>query len=198
MSRDILAEFLPWTPLASHAATQWLDQHNLPSDVDRLADALYGQPGPFGLDHASIELVIGAAPVRPAGDALFEIDDGGAWSALQPVDDASGEVVDIIAWRPAEPEHWRFLTGEGEALGLIELDVRLEEDGPIICYASPLSWLRADGRGLCLLTDDWAVVQRILIGERTVGAETSELGRRLDKILRYRPSPEILVVEQAA
>jgi hypothetical protein len=197
VSRDVLADFLPWTPIGSHAATCWLQRHTLPADVERLADALYGKPGPFGVEYGRIEAVVGAAPVRPVGTSLLEIADDGRWAALQPVEDAGGEVVDLIAWHPAMPAQWRLLTGAGEALGLRELDM-LGEGETIICYASPANWLRADGRGLCLLSEDWAVVQRILIGERRVGAETAELGRRLDKILRYRPSPEILVLEHAA
>lgn len=198
MSRDVLAEFLPWTPLGSFAATRWLQAHGLPDDIDRLADAVYGKPGPFGdVEYGSIEVVLGAAPVLPVGDNLFEIDDAGRWAALQPVEDAGGELVDIIAWHPAAPDRWRLMTGEGEALGLIELDM-VGEDGPIICYGSPLSWLRAGGKGVCLLTHDWAVVQRVLAGERRVGTETPELGRLLDKLLRYRPSPQVLVLDQAA
>ena len=197
MSRDLLAEFLPWTPLGSHAVTCCLRDHDLPHDVERLADALYGRPGPFGdVEYGSIELVLGAAPVRPVGDRLFEIDDAGAWAVVQPVEDESGTVVDMIAWHPAEPERCRLLTGEGEALGLIELEL-LREGETIICYSSPASWLRAGGRGLCLLTSDWLAVQRILNGERGVGAQTPELISWIGRCLRYRPMPELFVLQDA-
>lgn len=197
MSRDLLAELLPWTPLGSHAATCWLRDHGLPHDVERLADAIYGQPGPFGdVEYGGIETLIGAAPVRPVGDNLFEIDDGGRWAVLQPVEDQSGTMVDVIAWDPAEPERCRLLTGEGEALGLIELDL-LGEGETIICYGTPASWLRAGGRGLCLLTNDQLAVQRILSGERRVGAETPELIRSIRRCLRYRPMPELFVLQDA-
>jgi hypothetical protein len=193
MSRDPIAEFLPWTPLGSYGVTQWLEAQGLPADVDRLADAIYGRPGPFGdVEYGSIELVLGAAPVLPVGDRLFEFADDGPWMALQPVEDASGGVVDVIAWDPAEPDHSRLLTGDGEALGLIELEL-VREGEAIMVYATPHSWLRAGGRGLCLLTHDWVVAQRILIGERELAAETIELGDRLERMLSYRPSPAIFV-----
>jgi hypothetical protein len=189
MSRDPLAEFLRWVPLASHAVTCWLEAHGLPSDVERHADAVHGQPGPFGIEHTSIEMVVGAAPVRPVGERLFEIADDGVWAVLQPIEDDSGEVVDVVGWHPARPDRWRLLTGQGEALGLLELRLA---DPPII-YATPLAWLRAGGRGLCLLSDDYAVAQRVLIGERELTAETIELGDQLERILSYRPSPAIFV-----
>jgi len=197
MSRDVLAEFLPWSTRGSYAATLWLEAHGLPADVERLADALHGRAGPFGdVEYGSTELVLGAAPVRPVGSHLFEFADDGRWMALQPVEDAGGEVVDIIAWDPAEPERCRLLTGEGEALGLIELEL-LREGETIICYSSPASWLRAGGRGLCLLTSDWLAVQRILNGERGVGAETPELISWIGRCLRYRPMPELFVLQDA-
>ena len=196
MSRDLLAEFLLWSTIGSHAATQRLEAHGLPADVDRIADAIYGRPGPFGVEHTSIELVLGAAPVLPVGDSLFEIDNAGRWAVLQPVAAAGGEVVDVVAYHPANPDCCRLLTGEGEALGLLELEL-LGDGDTVICYETPLSWIRAGGRGMCLLTDDWAVAQRILTGERRVGAETAELGRLLDRLLRYRPAPQVLVLEQA-
>jgi hypothetical protein len=65
MSRDLLAEFLPWTPLGSHAVTCCLRDHDLPHDVHRLAHAIYGRAGPFGVEYGSIELVRrGSCPAR--------------------------------------------------------------------------------------------------------------------------------------
>jgi hypothetical protein len=187
--------FLACTPLASHAAARWLEQQNLPTDPERLADALYGQPDPFdGVAYASLELVVGAAPIRPVGKGLFEIDpDDGKWAALQPIATPDNEVLDLLAWHPAEPARWRLLRGDGEALGLREIDLRQDRDGPLVCYETPLSWLRADGRGVCFLTRDYAAVQRILIAERELAVETVELGKNLDRLLRYRPAPKIYV-----
>jgi hypothetical protein len=189
------ADFYSWVPLACRTVTSWLEQHNLPTDPERLADALYGQPCPFdGVAYASLELVLGAAPIRAVGKALFEIDeDAGRWAVLQPVAAADNAIEDVIAWHPDEPASWRTMRGDGEALGLREVELRQDRDGPLVCYATPASWLRGEGRGICFLTRDWAAVQRILIGERELAAETVELGKRLDRILRYRPAPRIYV-----
>jgi hypothetical protein len=188
------ADFLLWTPLASHAATRWLERHDLPTDPERLADALYGQPDPFdGVAYAGLELVVGAAPIQPVGKERFEIDEAGCWAVLQPIATPDNAIEDLVAWHPNEPARWRLLRGEGEALGLHEIDLRQERDGPLVCYATPLSWLRAGGRGVCFLTRDYAAVQRILIAERELAVETVELGNQLDRSLRYRPVPRIYV-----
>jgi hypothetical protein len=193
-----LAElFVQVTPLASHAVTKWLDQFGLPTDCGPLADWLIGIPEQLDGGepaYGSAELVLGAALVVPAGPGLFEIDEAGKWAVVQPVAPDGEMIVDLIAWHPARPDRWRLLTGEGEALGLIELDL-LREGETIMVYPTPHSWLCAGGRGLCLLTDDWAVVQRILACERKVRAETEEFGIWLDQALRYREAPQVLVPE---
>jgi hypothetical protein len=190
-----LNQFMPWTPLGSHAATIWLQEHGLPADVERYADALFGQPCPFcGVAYASLELVVGAAPITPVGKGLFEIDpDAGKWAVLQPITTPDNEILDLVAWHPAEPTRWRLLRGDGEALGLRAIDLRQDRDGPLVCYETPLSWLRADGRGTCILTRDYAAVQRILIAERELAVESVDLGKNLERLLRYRQAPKIYV-----
>jgi hypothetical protein len=206
MNADLAALFTAWTPIASLAVTRWLAAHGLPHDVDRHADALYGVPTPELGEavHANPELVLGAAPVRPHGPDFFEIDEGGKWAMIQPVTDGADEITDLIAWHPARPDRWRYLTGEGEALGKREVEIRIDLNEPINVYATPRSWLAAGGRGACMLrmkypradnphSGDWIILQRIFHGERKLIAETVELAERLDFLLKYRPSPTVYV-----
>ena len=139
-------------------------------------------------------MVLGAAPVLPVCDDLFEIDDEGTWAILQPIAPDAETIVDIVAWHPCWPERWRVLRGDGVALGEQEIDLHdPERDGPLPVYATPLACLRADGRGVCLLRPTWQVAQDLLGTLPELVADTVELGARLDELLRYRPSPTILV-----
>lgn len=192
-----LAErFVQYTPLASHAVTERLDQFGLPTDCDRLADWLYGTPEQLdggAPAYGSAELVLGAALVLPVGADLFEIDDAGKWVVLQPVAPGGETIIDLVASHPACPDRWRLMTGHGEALGEREIALRHDRDGPLKVFETPLSWHRAGGRGVCILRRHWAVAQRLFCGERELIVETVELGDRLEQALSFRPSPMILV-----
>lgn len=63
------------------------------------------------------------------------------------------QIIDVIAWSPAKPDHWRSLTGLGMRLG------RWPEEGlggewadSVRLVATPKAWLKAPEDGVCLLT----------------------------------------------
>ncbi len=60
-------------------------------------------------------------------------------------------LIDMLAWRPADPACWWYRTGEGAVLGLDNLDLAHTEGWPISLHRSPLEWLQADCRGAVLL-----------------------------------------------
>jgi hypothetical protein len=193
MVEDVVRQFVAWSALR-HAPSAWLDRYDLPSDVEPLCDWLFGSPDAFGWRHGSPELVLGAAPVLPVGADLFEIDEGGRWSVLQPVAPDGETILDLLAWHPCRPDRWRLLTGDAIALGEREIDLHDSElDGPLPVFATPLAWLQAGGRGVCLLRQTWQAAQRVLDGVPALGAETVELGEWLRTALAYRAVPSILV-----
>lgn len=65
----------------------------------------------------------------------------------------SGELVDLVAFRSCDPEHWLWRTGDGSALGLEWGWGMLHNGEPLTISATPLDWLRAGCEGLCVL--DW-------------------------------------------
>jgi hypothetical protein len=60
-------------------------------------------------------------------------------------------LIDMIAWRPDDPARWWYRTGEGDALGIDNLDLAHVEGWPISLHKTPLDWLRAGCRGAVLL-----------------------------------------------
>ncbi len=62
------------------------------------------------------------------------------------------EILDLIAFRPDQPETWWRRIGEpGLVLGSDNLDAAHTEGWPISLHRTPLDWLRGDCRGACLL-----------------------------------------------
>ncbi len=60
-------------------------------------------------------------------------------------------LIDMIAWRPDDPSRWWYRTGDGDALGINNLDLAHVEGWPITFEPTPLDWLRAGCRGAVLL-----------------------------------------------
>ena len=60
-------------------------------------------------------------------------------------------LIDLIAWRPADLACWWYRTGEGDVLGIDNLDLAHIEGWPISLHRTPLDWLRAGCRGAVLL-----------------------------------------------
>ena len=60
-------------------------------------------------------------------------------------------LIDMIAWRPDDLACWWYRTGEGDALGIDNLDLAHIEGWPITFEPTPLDWLRAGCRGAVLL-----------------------------------------------
>ena len=60
-------------------------------------------------------------------------------------------LIDLIAWRPDDPTRWWYRTGEGDALGIDNLDLAHTEGWPISFATTPLDWLRGDCCGAVLL-----------------------------------------------
>jgi hypothetical protein len=154
--------------------------------------------------------MIGTARVRVAGD-LYEPDpDAGGIAYVTPIrvdnpvtpealDPArtvrSGEIVDIVAWHPRHPGRWVTRRGAGEWLGAIQPQY-LDPD-PVAVARSPLTWLRADCRGLVILSRELPAAYHLLAGcVRGIIAEDPRHAMDLRAILaRPWPTPRIFVRE---
>lgn len=131
---------------------------------------------------------------HPSEPGLYILDPEGAPHLLLPAWE-DGELVDLLAFRSAEPRQWLLRSGQGWALGL--------EDGlgphcwgdSVPLAVSPLDWLRQGTVGLCVL--DWDAPELLYLLEVPhIVCASDELAARLRASLS-RPIgfPEITVGE---
>jgi hypothetical protein len=98
---------------------------------------------------------IGAAKVSTLEDGSFTFSDDGDPAVIQPVVCDNRElgdagIYDLIAWRTDCPSRWWQRNGNAFALGAELLDL----PDPVPVVQSPLQWLAAAGKALCVL--DWS------------------------------------------
>lgn len=118
---------------------------------------------------------------------LFVPDDDGLPMVVGPVFGhpafEGGEVVDLVAWEVTGPGRWYLRAGLADALGewhamagADPVDVRV--------HRRPIDWLRADGDGLCLLSDDAVTNAAILTALPGIIAEDMTHRDELARLLR--------------
>ena len=105
----------------------------------------------------------------------FDIDAGGVAAILILARDATGDVADLVAWRPRD-EQIATLLGRAAMLGEEQLFDPVG-DLPVAVCRTPLEWLQADRRGVVILDADRA--GRILIEApgRLAVADTAQAKR---------------------
>lgn len=125
-------------------------------------------------------------PLRPGLEALYPM----SWVT-------GGTLLDVAATMPDTSEHSYLRKGLGSVLGVIE--PQLVNPEPVRVWRSPISWLRAGGKGIVLLTDSLDIAFDILVQIRTPVAEDLEHWRKLRAAFE-RPfrAPTILVPSKAA
>ncbi|WP_133239207.1 hypothetical protein [Microvirga sp. KLBC 81] len=100
------------------------------------------------------------------------------------------EAVDIVAWSPASGQLASWL-GRAWALGEETIyDPRLDEHGALQVHRSPVGWLKARRRGICVVRP--AAAAHYLDDAGPLSVEDEAHGEELDQILT-RPKPRILI-----
>jgi hypothetical protein len=110
-------------------------------------------------------LMAGIGRVRDVGDGLYEPEDSpwGHWRWITPVCvqfpdtpestdpmTACDQLIDLVAWHEARPEHWLLRTGDALWLGAIQ--PQCFGPDPVHVWRSPLSWIRNGCIGLVPLS----------------------------------------------
>jgi hypothetical protein len=116
------------------------------------------------------------------------------WDPEFPNDDPG----DLVAWLPQQPGRWWCRTGLLPVLnpGAVAAAAHFRER--LTVHASPLSWLRAEGGGIVVLSQS-VDLKLWLSGVPAVTCETATLGEEINRRLRERSTslPTILVPRAA-
>ena len=128
---------------------------------------------------------VGVANISANGDGTYDRARHGMPAVIQPARE-NDQIVDLVAFRTTEPE--RFWLRAGLA-GVLVFDFALacvDLGRPLHVYQTPLSWLRAAGRGLCVLNRDVWEARRFLRDAAELVCETKDLARACRDLTRQR------------
>lgn len=110
---------------------------------------------------------------------------------VQPVFDATGDLVDIVGWRSADPSRWWLRTGLGWCLGSLSPTW----DNRNAVHETPLDWLRAEGVGICVIDWDSDDVRWLGTCDRLIAANETVARLLWGKLTSPAPIPEIEIME---
>lgn len=87
----------------------------------------------------------------------------GLYAALLPVQDAAGEVGDVVAWElMGDGCQWWLSTGAATYLGDWWLDRCIRGQRPLRLVPTPREWLADRGEAVCILDWTWPGVRDVL------------------------------------
>ena len=165
-------------------ARDWLRDQGV-ADV-----AMLMYPGPLGVGR-----------IQTHRDGLFEFNDDGVKAFVMPVNVAGrySDIVDTLAFRPADPATWWLHQGATSILGNVEA---LDPDRPARIYPAPLDWLAADGAGLVVLDQLGAAPLLRMLTEEDgpgvlFGRDAYNDVLELERLLIGPPRPRLKIYFQA-
>ncbi len=139
---DLAAEWAALTPVTTSDLTRYGCCPGVSAGLVRsgraILDGRHWQPHEAGAPCWVIA-------IRGHGDGDLETDNPAR-------DVREAPIIDLVALDPATPSRWALRVGSATVLGLIPpQEIRPVER--VHVHAEPLSWLRAGGDGICLLTE---------------------------------------------
>ncbi len=129
-----------------------------------------------------------AVRIASKNDGTYCVDPHGRLAALIPVRDRWGELVDIVAFIPDEPEQWWCRCGdETPILGAWALAHAAWERQPLMLWETPLQWLLHRRAGAVVL--DWGVDLRPIFEDvPAINCQSAALRTRLqENFLAFGP-----------
>ena len=96
---------------------------------------------------------VGLAEIDVHELAMFSFTESGKLAFVLPVrsGDHEREIIDAVAWMPANPCRWWTCRRTGWPLGDDALHHAEFFNEPVVLHPSPLAWLAAGGDGVCVL-----------------------------------------------
>lgn len=139
-------------------------------------------------------LMCGTAKVRTAGWSYWP-DDSGRSMVITPLYNM-GEVVDMVAWHPREPERWWRRLGRCPYAGADAID-RTFDGEPLIICRTMLRWLQRGAKPNAMVVLDWACAGRDIPTGMPIAGEDIEHTKFIESKLAA-PRRRYLVPRQAA
>jgi len=133
---------------------------------------------------------LGVGMINPLPEHLFEPSDEGTVHVILPVWEGHG-IIDLIAFNPQRPGRWLWRIGQGWCLSPEQICRPTFDMAPLQVWDTPLSWLRNNCQGICVLDYDSAQIEQLRLSH---AIETDTLTARLIRLHlnRPRPLPEII------
>lgn len=133
---------------------------------------------------------IAVSRVSMARSGLFDLDAGEAHLLVAVRED--GEIIDICAFKTSAPDEWGLWNGQGWALGHEHYAKARDGLANRVCiFATPMDWLRAGGKGLCVLEWDAVALGALRGLGADVTLECPDIGaaERLKQLLAWDGLP---------
>jgi len=107
-----------------------------------------------------------------------------------------GDLIDLVAWRSADPSRWWSRTGLGWIIGHDgPLTGGWVDDDGLTMHSTPLDWLRSGAAGVCVVDWDAEEVEWLRCFS-TIRCDSQSLAAVLRRRLsRPRPLPRIATME---
>ncbi|MEW5876304.1 MAG: hypothetical protein AB1752_14135 [Candidatus Zixiibacteriota bacterium] len=142
---------------------------------------------------------VGVSSIVPQGDGLYRPGRIGTRAIILGVrDESTSEIIDLLAFPPERPDHWRRRTGLAMFLGEAAVSRAAFMGEPIDVFPDPLAWLQAGAFG-CVILDPTISLRFWFAGIPELRAATADLGRRIDDRLRREPElrrPRVVVLKE--
>jgi len=130
-------------------------------------------------------------------DGLYEPDPDGAGAFLVGCQESVGSpLVDLVAFRLAEPAKWWLRSGDAVLLGLANARLAQFEDVPALVHPHPLAWLQDDCEG-CVVLDWNADLHGYLDTDRIITTDDQTRERLQQSFQRNVHIPQIKSMETA-
>lgn len=140
----------------------------------------------------AVQVPFGVLDCENIGGGIFQ-PGGDIPHMVQPVYD-SGVIIDIVAWRTAEPQSWLWRTGAAWALNTDAIAADSWQDEPLAIDATPLDWLRNGATGLCIL--NWHAPElRQLLRIKSINADPHIARQLRGALMKPAYFPDIQIAE---
>lgn len=130
--------------------------------------------------------IIGFGRIAPEEPDAFRFDDDGLPALIVPAGEPERgggwrAIYDLIAFRPEAPARWWSRTGLADALG--DLGDAAWRGGIVHLHSTPLAWLQAGGKGLCIVNPT-ADPRQVLAGADEVVCDSPALRAWVERRVR--------------